>query len=253
MSDYIEVFKRIEIKYLLSAEQFNELFSYLETIARVDDYGQTRINNIYFDTPNYRMIRTSLEKPIYKEKLRLRTYGKTDDTTNCFIEIKKKYDGVVYKRRVSGDYRRTYDYLVNGGKPLDDSQISREIEGLRFMYEELKPSMKICYDRIAMAGIYDPNLRITFDKNIQWSIEDMDLKKDTRGNLILNEGKYLMEIKVANSMPRELAEKLSELAIYPNTFSKYGKGYQDMLQRDKRDTKIKNPEVITGREVMVYA
>ena len=62
-----------------------------------------------------------------------------------------------------------------------------------------------------------------------------------------------MEIKVANSMPRELAEKLSELAIYPNTFSKYGKGYQDMLQRDKRDTKIKNPEVITGREVMVYA
>ena len=86
---------------------------------------------------------------------------------------------MVYKRRVSGDYRRAYDYLVNGGKPLDDSQISREIEGLRFMYEELKPSMKICYDRIAMAGIYDPNLRITFDKNIQWSIDDMDLKKDT--------------------------------------------------------------------------
>ena len=254
MSEYIEVFKRIEIKYLLSDKQYASLFSYLETIARVDDYGQTRINNIYFDTPGYKMIRTSLEKPVYKEKLRLRTYGATADYTNAFIEIKKKYDGVVYKRRVSGDYRRAYDYLVNGGEPLDDSQISREIEGLIYMYDYLKPSMKICYDRVAMAGIEDPNLRITFDKNIQWSTEDMDLKHFTEGNSILKEGKYLMEIKVANSMPRELAERLSELEIYPASFSKYGRGYQDMLHRDQvRETKMKNTEAITGREVMVYA
>ena len=91
------------------------------------------------------MIRTSLEKPFYTEKLRLRTYGNTEEKTNSFIEIKKKYDGDIYKRRVNGSYRRAYDYLVNGANPLDDSQISREIEGLRYVYEELRPAMKICF------------------------------------------------------------------------------------------------------------
>ena len=95
MGEYIDVFKRTEIKYLLSEEQYDELLSFLKGIARVDEYGETRINNIYFDTPDYRLIRTSLEKPIYKEKLRLRTYGNTDDDTSAFIEIKKKYDEVV--------------------------------------------------------------------------------------------------------------------------------------------------------------
>ena len=100
MSGYIDVFKRTEIKYLLSRDQYRKLFSFLEGFAKVDEYGKTRINNIYFDTSNYKLIRTSLEKPIYKEKLRLRTYGSTNDNTNSFIEIKKKYDGIVYKRRV---------------------------------------------------------------------------------------------------------------------------------------------------------
>ena len=100
MSGYKEVFKRTEIKYLLNEEQLSGLMPYLETIAKVDRYGLSRINNIYFDTPDYRLVKTSMEKPIYKEKLRLRTYGKTDDDTNSFIEIKKKYDGVVYKRRI---------------------------------------------------------------------------------------------------------------------------------------------------------
>ena len=93
MSEYIEVFERTEIKYLLSHEQFIKLQEFLVNYARIDDYGKTRIHNIYFDTPDYKLIRTSLDKPVYKEKLRLRTYGDTNDFTNSFIEIKKKYKG----------------------------------------------------------------------------------------------------------------------------------------------------------------
>ena len=123
MSEYIDVFKRTEIKYYLTSEKYKMLRDFLSEYARVDDYGKTRINNIYFDTPDYRMIRTSLDKPVYKEKLRLRTYGETNDLTNAFIEIKKKYDGIVYKRRVAGPYRRAYDYLINGGRPLKGTNV----------------------------------------------------------------------------------------------------------------------------------
>ena len=229
MSEYKEVFKRTEIKYLLSEEQFQSLFLYLNNIARVDRYGKTRINNIYFDTPGFRLIRTSLEKPLYKEKLRLRTYGKTQDDTNAFIEIKKKYDGIVYKRRISGDYKKAYDYLVNDGGILEDSQIAREIESLKEMYPGLKPAMTICYDRIAMAGIYDPDFRVTFDTNIQWGIDKLDLRENPGGRQLLKPGEYMMEIKVANAMPMELCQVLSELKIFPTSFSKYGRGYTDMM------------------------
>ena len=221
MSEYREVFKRTEIKYLLSEDQFQELFSFLETMAQVDEYGETRINNIYFDTPDYSLVRTSLEKPLYKEKLRLRTYGRTDDDTNSFIEIKKKFDGIVYKRRVAGRYEDTYNYLVKDGEPIDDSQISREIEGFRMMYEGLRPAMTIAYDRVAMAGIDDPEFRVTFDRNIRWSTDSLDLRKETDGKPIIEKGQRMMEIKVANAMPLPLARKLSELQIFPASFSKY--------------------------------
>ena len=269
MSEYIEVFKRTEIKYLLSEEQYRELFSFLETMAEVDQYGETTINNIYFDTPDFRLVRTSLEKPIYKEKLRLRTYGSTDDDTNSFIEIKKKFDGIVYKRRVSGRYEDAYKYLVQGGKPLDDSQISREIEGFRMIYENLLPAMTIRYDRIAMAGKDDPEFRVTFDRNIRWNNRFLDLrynigsngyhlKSDNKGKSgipIIKEGQRMMEIKVANAMPLELAKKLSELEIYPVSFSKYGRGYQDMIRRQSGNYLAQSLEEIKKMEkgVISYA
>ena len=259
MSGYIDVFKRTEIKYILSRDQYRKLFSFLEGFAKVDEYGKTRINNIYFDTSNYKLIRTSLEKPIYKEKLRLRTYGSTNDNTNSFIEIKKKYDGIVYKRRVSGEYKRAYDYLVNGAKPLDDSQISREIEGFLYMYEGLRPAMRISYDRVAMAGIKDKDFRVTFDTNIQWNKNDLDLRKDADGIPILKDGQYMMEIKVANAMPIELTRKLSELKIFPASFSKYGRGYLDMIQRAAEPQLIKEEKIVkkhvirNEKEVSVYA
>lgn len=254
MSGYIDVFKRMEIKYLLSHEQYERLQEFLKDYARVDDYGKTRINNIYFDTPDFSLIRTSLEKPVYKEKLRLRTYGDTYDFTNSFIEIKKKYKGIVYKRRVAGPYRKAYDYLVQDGKPLDDSQISREIEGFRMMYRGLRPAMSIYYDRIAMIGTEDPNLRITFDTNVRWNTESLDLRRPVKGNVIVKDGEYLMEIKVAEAMPLYLARALSEIGIFPASFSKYGRGYTEMIGRKKVEY-LEEPHMAEGfeREVIAYA
>jgi len=231
MGEYKEIFQRKEIKYLLNEKQFFEIKRYLEGFAKVDEYGLSRINNIYFDTPNFYLIRTSLEKPLYKEKLRLRTYGHTTDDTNAFIEIKKKYAGIVYKRRISGRYEQMHDYLMGSDGDIGFSQIAAEIKAFRERYDELIPAMSICYDRIAMAGIKDKDFRVTFDTNIEWSEESTDLRDIKKGKQLLKPGQYLMEIKVSNAMPIILSKKMSELGIFPTSFSKYGAGYTEMVRK----------------------
>ena len=229
MAGYKDVFQRIEVKYLLDDTQYTELRKRLEGMAAVDSYGETSILNIYFDTPQYTLIERSLEKPVYKEKLRLRTYGTATDDTNAFIEIKKKYKGVVYKRRISMPYSEAMDYLVNGKKPAKRSQISDEIDYFIKYYKGLRPAMAISYDRIAMAGIDDPDLRITFDTNIRWRTSRLSLKEGNVGKDILLPGQHLMELKIAGAMTVELARILDELNIRKTSFSKYGKGYMDFM------------------------
>ncbi|MCR4999822.1 MAG: polyphosphate polymerase domain-containing protein [Lachnospiraceae bacterium] len=225
------VFKRIETKYLLNDIQYMALCERIRHMARVDEYGESTILNIYFDTSDFRLIRTSLDKPHYKEKLRLRSYGIPSDETKSFIEIKKKYDGVVYKRRITAPYATSLDYLYNGQPLKERSQISKEIDYFINYYQGLQPAMAISYDRIAMIGTTDPELRITFDTNIRWRCDHLDLKYGNVGQDILLPGQHLMEIKIAGAMSTELASILSELHIYPISFSKYGRGYQMMVEQ----------------------
>lgn len=238
MGKFKEVFKRMEIKYLIEESQYKDLMVYLETIAQIDQYGLSKINNIYFDTPDYRLIRTSMEKPIYKEKLRLRTYGHTTSESNSFIEIKKKYDKVVYKRRIAEKYSDAYAYLTGNCTNIKDTQVSHEIEYFINTYEELRPTMKICYDRIAMVGINDSDFRVTFDKNIRWSTTNLDLRKESKGREVIAPNQYLMEIKVSRAFPLELSRKLSELGIFPASFSKYGRAYMDMIKQISSQTEV---------------
>ncbi len=229
MAGFKDVFQRIEVKYLLDDTQYTELMKRLENMAAIDSYGKTSILNIYFDTPDFKLIERSLDKPIYKEKLRLRTYGTAKDDTNAFIEIKKKYKGVVYKRRISMPYSEAMDYLVNG-KPIEKrSQISDEIDYFLQYYKGIRPAMAISYDRIAMAGTEDPDLRITFDTNIRWRTDKLSLKEGNRGKDILLPGQHLMELKIAGAMSMELARILDELNIRKTSFSKYGKGYVEYM------------------------
>ncbi len=229
MGGYADVFKRKEVKYLLSKDQYNELMVCLEKFARIDEYGLTRINNIYYDTPDYRLIRNSLEKPLYKEKLRLRTYGETKKDTNAFIEIKKKYEGIVYKRRIPGRYENLHDYLTTGDYDIGNGQIEKEIKAFIGLYGKLIPAMSICYDRIALAGIKDKDFRVTFDSALEWNSSCRDLKNIRPGRRLLKPDQYLMEIKVLGALPVELSKRLSELKIFPASFSKYGAGYIEMI------------------------
>ena len=224
---YQDTFKRYEIKYLLSAKQKRELMNTVNRHMVLDQYGRTTIQNIYYDTPEYRLIRTSLEKPVYKEKLRLRSYGTADANKTVFIEIKKKYDGVVYKRRTSATEAEATAYLNRGIKIAGhEDQISREIDYFKNFYEGLRPAMVISYEREAFYGKEDPDFRMTLDENILWRDEDLTLRKDAYGTAILNPGQCLMEVKVAAAMPLWLTHEMNRLGIYQVSFSKYGRAYE---------------------------
>ena len=232
MTSFQDNFKRTEIKYLLNEAQYEAFMDRISKIARIDAYGKTQILNIYFDTPDFQLIRTSLEKPVYKEKLRLRTYGTPGDETNAFVEIKKKFKGVVYKRRISLPYAEAVEYLANGDcvhRSQCSPQIVGEIDAFVEQYEDLEPKMMISYNRIALEGIEDPALRITFDTDICWRTNHLDLRNGGQGRPLLKEGEHLMEIKITGAMDMEIARILSELSIFPASFSKYGKGYMNMV------------------------
>lgn len=239
MGNYQETFKRYELKYLLSDNQYQLLRQRLSDKLKIDHYGVTTICNIYFDTPEKRLIKTSLEKPIYKEKLRLRSYGTPGLEDTVFVELKKKYKGIVYKRRERMELLKAQNYLYDGQPLMKETQITKEINWFIKNYLNLKPSMYISYDRIAMYGMEDSNLRVTFDSNILWREEDLWLGSGPYGNAILQPGQQLMEIKIPGTMPIWLAHILDELNIYPSSFSKYGKAFLKSIEQPRGEKKLR--------------
>lgn len=235
---YQDTFKRYEVKYLLSEKKYRLLRQCLQDKLVVDKFGKITICNIYLDTPDHRLIRSSLEKPIYKEKLRLRSYGTPTEGDMVFVELKKKYKGIVYKRREKMELAEAHRYLTENKPPERTSQIMKEIDWFIKSYPGLLPAMYISYNRIAMNGIEDPQLRVTFDSNILWREEDLELSSGVWGNPLLEEGQRLMEIKIPGAMPLWLSHILDELEIFPVSFSKYGRGYQIAeLLKNKEKTK----------------
>ncbi len=226
MGQYQGTFKRYEKKYLVNMEQYRQLLQRSQNRLMADEYGETTICNIYFDTPDRRLIRASLEKPVYKEKLRLRSYGTPSSQDMVFVELKKKYKEVVYKRRVQMDLESAEHYLYDHAPAVRPSQITKEIDWFLNFYHDLQPAMYISYERTALYGLEDSKLRITFDRNILYRQEELWLECGVWGNLILEEGYRLMEIKIPGAIPLWLTRILNELMIYPASFSKYGRGYR---------------------------
>ncbi len=225
---YQNNFKRFEKKYLIDEKQYRDLIALIYCRLEYDRYKKYKICNIYFDTPQFDLIRESIEKPIYKEKLRLRSYGVPDADDFVFLEIKKKLDGIVYKRRISLPYCQAVDYCINGNLPAQQNQITNEIDWL-MSKQQLYPMLYLSYDRLAMRGIEDPALRITFDSNIVWRINQLDMTKGDFGHVKMPAGQYIMEIKTGGAMPLWLSGALNQLAIYPKSFSKYGTIYKEEL------------------------
>lgn len=232
-----QVFSRYESKYLVQPTQSEALLARLNPMTVADMYGNYTICSIYFDTEDFSLVRTSVEKPVYKEKLRLRSYGipKADDPV--FVELKRKYDGVVYKRRATMTCREASDYFLKGRYPSADSQIMREIDWFVGQYQPV-PKSYIAYDRTALSGLGDQELRITFDRNIRWRDKKLDLMLGDWGEPLLTGGAALMEIKSAGSVPLWLSHLLSELQIYPASYSKYGACYKEALIHDFLKTEV---------------
>ncbi len=221
--------KRFEVKYLLNQDQYNAFMEKTEGKFLKDKYFESNISNIYFDTPEFLLIRRSIDKPVvYKEKLRLRTYTTPDDETKAYCEIKKKYKGIVYKRRIGMNYKTALDYLTGQGPPKKECQISKEIDWMFKIYKGLAPAMYISYDRQSYTSADDDELRLTFDRNITWRENDLDQRLGSYGNKLLPEGVVLMELKIPGAMPVWFARLLDELQIYPASFSKYGNSYRIM-------------------------
>ena len=223
-------FERRELKYRITDAQRAALEAAFGARMIPDEHGESTICNIYYDTADYRLIRASLEKPAYKEKLRLRSYGVTEPGGEVFLELKKKYKGIVYKRRITLPEDAAGEFIA-GCAPLggEHGQIGREIEYFTRFYAPLRPAVHLSYERSAWFSREDRDLRITFDKNIRFRQEDVSLTLPAGGRRILSEGESLMEIKAAAALPLWLVSELDTLGIYQSTFSKYGEAYKAIL------------------------
>ncbi|MDD3452918.1 MAG: polyphosphate polymerase domain-containing protein [Bacilli bacterium] len=221
----IEVFKRTEKKYLLTEMQYLNLMKKIEDKLNKDTFYKSTICNIYYDTDDYDLISYSLEKPIYKEKIRLRSYGVPNKEDTVFLEIKKKYKGVVGKRRVNIKLQEFYDYIETGKYPECNKQIMEEIDYC-FKYYNLKPVLFLGYDRLSYYDKKNKSFRITFDKNIRSREEDLNLELGDCGNLYFTDKTYIMEVKTLDALPLWFTNILSALNIFPTSFSKYGSIYK---------------------------
>lgn len=258
MENYQAVFKRKEIKYLLSSEERNALLPILNTCMEPDAFAHSSISNLYYDTPDFRMVRRSLEKPMYKEKLRLRSYGTPEDTSTVFPEIKKKAMGIVCKRRISLPYQEAVSFLSGQQIASTDTcngttqqiastdmcdgttrQILHELDWMLASYENLSPRVFLSYGRDSYKGISDPSLRLTLDQDILFRTDRLDLQEGAFGEAILLPDQTLMEVKISNAAPLWLAQALSEIGIFPVSFSKYGRAYERIC-RDPRWRKEMN-------------
>ncbi len=226
----VVVMKRYEVKYILSPEQTEFIKEKIKGHMELDQFGITSIASLYYDTPNFRLIRTSIEKPQFKEKIRLRSYGLATQDSPVFLELKRKAYGIVYKRRVQSKIPLVKKFFDGEGDICAGGQINKEITYFRDYYNNLVPACLIIYDRMAYFEP-DGDLRLTIDHNPRYRMSDLRLDKSMDGISLLPEGYTILEIKVQGAFPLWLLEILGEGKMYKNSFSKYGAAYKQHLQQ----------------------
>jgi hypothetical protein len=230
----INVMKRYELKYTLNKEQLEFFKEEISKYMKIDKYGLTSIASLYFDTDENYLVNRSIEKPKYKEKIRLRSYGLAKEDSPVFLEIKRKLEGIVYKRRVVTT-ESDVDLFLRNEKELGSDQISRELEAFKTQYGSLEPKYLIIYDRIAY---YQDNsdLRITLDMNPRYRTSGLDLHTSMEGTPLLKEGEAILEVKIQHSVPLWLVRILTKGKIYQSSFSKVGTAHiKETNSREKEE------------------
>lgn len=225
MGDTKLTFKRLEKKFLLSAAQYERLMAELEEHIEPDLFHKSTVCSVYYDNDSFSLIRRSIDAPVYKEKLRVRSYGVPGEDGQVFVELKKKFDGIVYKRRIAMSAAEAEGWLAGKRPAPEDSQMVREIEW--FLRENSPvPKVFIACDRTAWTARDDGELRITFDEDIRYRETELELTAGSHGEPLTEPGQVLMEIKLPGAAPLWLAHMLCELELYPVGFSKYGAAYK---------------------------
>ena len=241
------IFKRYEVKYMLTKEQFETVVKKMSDHMVPDEWGNSTILSLYFDTPDYLLARRSAEHPEYKEKLRLRSYGVAKGDTKVFIELKKKYDGVVYKRRIGMKETEAMDYLLRDRKVLNN-QIEAEIDHTKERYKGIKPRGLLSYEREAFYAKDDHEFRVTFDRNILWREDNVNLTSGVYGESLLKDGQVLMEVKAGGAIPLWFVNILSEEKLYKTSFSKYGTAYKTIFQRSHNLSRVRSRVRVTDKQ-----
>ncbi len=235
------VFKRYEVKYLLNENEKQDLICLMNDRMIEDEHGKAAIRNIYYDTDTFLLARRSLEKPTYKEKLRIRSYVQAGPEEPVFVELKKKYKKEVFKRRIRIPQEEARRFLSDPDmsekdlqglkKKNSDEQIAREIRYFRDMYKTLAPVVFLSYDREAYFAKDDDQVRITFDRNIRYRTDRLSLSEEIGGEYLIDPEMVLMEVKTGAGMPLWLAHFLSDKKLFKASFSKYGAAYEDMARK----------------------
>lgn len=223
------IFERYELKYMLTPAQKEELLRISSPYMKEDTYGQTTIRNLYYDTSNYRLIRRSLEKPEYKEKLRMRSYRTAQNMEPVFLELKKKYGDKVYKRRTQIVQQEALD-RIREKQTLGSSQVEKEIDYFVSFYEDLQPRTCIFYDRTAYEPVGGGPFRFTLDENIRYRTDRFSLAEEPSGERILRPDTCLLEVKTADAVPVWLSRFFTENGIYRTSFSKYGAAFEKQMK-----------------------
>ena len=232
-----EIFRRVEKKYIINKEQYEKILSELKKYMNEDQYGKSTICNIYFDTDEYELIRHSIIKPYFKEKVRIRSYNTPDRDSKVYLEIKRKCDGVVGKRRIEMTLDDFNKYIQNPDSITNsNAQIKRELD-YTFAHYNLKKAMYLSYERTAFYQKDNMDFRATFDSNVLARDYDLDLEKGSYGIDILGKDLYILEIKTLGSIPMWFVRIINELGIKPGNFSKYGEAYEQIIMH-KQDNKI---------------
>lgn len=228
---YQACFQRYELKYMLTRLQKEAFLEVIRPHMVLDQYGRTVIRNLYYDTDSFRLIRRSIERPAYKEKLRVRSYHRAGADEDVFVELKKKYKSVVYKRRVAMPQGDALQWLCGDDAFAPQGQIPAEITYFRDYYASLHPTVFLSYEREAFYCLDGSDFRVTFDENVLARQQDLSLGIDPYGTALLPDGMTLLELKVSGAVPLWVTDFLTKQRIYKTSFSKYGTAYQKMLFR----------------------
>lgn len=231
----MNIFRRVEQKYLITSEQYNALMEALGDKLVKDEYFYNDIYNLYLDAPDHRLIIQSIEKPMYKEKFRVRSYGLAEnEDSKVYLEIKKKFDGTSHKRRISMTLGEFYKYVEKGNRPKNANPITLAELDYDFEKYNLQPSILINYERYSYYFRGNKNLRVTFDHNVKYRVKKPDLTNGDDMHHIIDKDMYIMEIKSLDSLPIKLSQLLAKLKIYPRGFSKPKNAYLKSLERAKQ-------------------